>query len=179
MIKDFFLKVYEWHKNSFNYNLDLKETHPYASKWWGWYLLFRPIWLYFKDNAGQYIGVVGLGNPLSWWTSLIIVPLLIWGVYKKNKTNMIILAAFLIFWVFWAPFGRVLFYYHAMPSALFLILGIAFWLVELKKDKIGKILVLLYFILLFGLFIFFLPIWIGIPITSTQFYHRTWLKGWI
>src|SRR3990167_5014776 len=87
---EFLSQVITWHKQSFNYNLTLTEGHPYASKWWGWFLLLRPIWLYFKDIGGKYVGVVGLGNPLAWLSAIVVIPLLIWGsIQRKNaaKTN--------------------------------------------------------------------------------------------
>lgn len=177
---DFFARVWEWQWQSFNYNITLTEGHPYASKWWGWFLLLRPIWLYFKDENGRMIGVDGIGNPLLWWSSIVVIPLLIWGTFKKYQNNLPILAGFLIFLLFWAPFGRVLFFYHALPSFVFLTLGIAWWLERLIiKYSYGKYFAAAYFIALLVLFIFFLPIWLGIPISSAQFYHRIWLKGWI
>lgn len=175
----FLSEVYNWHKQTFNYNLNLTEGHPYASKWWGWFLLFRPIWLYFKDSNGKYIGVIGMGNPLAWWSSIVVVPLLVWGSIKKSKKCIIILSSFLIFWLFWAFFSRVLFMYHAIPSFVFLALGTSLWLEKFSREKYGKILVSVYFTVLIVLFIYFLPIWIGSPISSVDFYHRIWLKGWI
>ena len=175
----FLHEIINWHIQSFNYNLHLTESHPYASKWWGWFLLLRPIWLYFKDIGGKYLGVIGMGNPLAWWSSIVIVPLLIWGAIKKNKTNIIILFSFLIFWLFWAFFSRVLFMYHALTSFIFLAMGIAYYLEKLFQEKNGKIFVTCYFMILLAFFIFFLPIWMGLPIDTSQFYHRIWFKGWI
>lgn len=176
---DFFSRFFEWHSQSFNYNISLKDSHPYAAKWWSWFLLLRPIWLYFKDTNGQYIGVDGIGNPLAWWSALAIMPLLIWGSAKKYQNHFIVLAGFLIFLLFWAPFKRVLFFYHAMPSFIFLTLGVSLWLERLLKHPYGKYYVALYFTVLFFLFVYFLPIWLGLPLSSNQFYHRIWLKGWI
>ena len=177
--RQFMSEVINWHWQSFNYNFHLTATHPYASKWWGWFLLVRPIWLYFKDQNNNYIGIVGLGNPLVWWSAIVVIPVLFWLAIKKNKEAIIILAGFLFFWVFWAFFSRVLFLYHAIPSFLFLALGTAYLLEKLLKEKYGKIFVTLYFLILIGLFIFFLPVWMGLPINSAQFYHRTWFKSWI
>ena len=173
---DFFAKVLEWHNQSFNYNFTLNDSHPYGSKWWGWFLLLRPIWLYFKDIDGKFIGI---GNPLAWWSSLAIIPLLIWGISKGHKDNMIILGGFLIFLLIWAPVKRVLFFYHAMPSFLFLSLGTAFWLEKLSKIHGGKYFLGFYLGVLVILFIFFLPIWLGLPLESSHFYWRIWFKGWI
>ncbi|MCL5407078.1 MAG: phospholipid carrier-dependent glycosyltransferase [Patescibacteria group bacterium] len=178
--KNFFAQVYEWQMQSFNYNIGLKDTHPYGSKWWSWFLLLRPIWFYFKSENGQSIGVDGIGNPLAWWSSIVIIPLLIWGTALKYKNHLVILAGFLVFLLFWAPFNRVLFFYHAMPSFIFLTLGISLWLERLVlKYPYGKYYVAIYFCVLFLLFIYFLPIWVGMPLSSDQFYHRIWLKGWI
>lgn len=177
---DFFARVWEWQFQSFNYNITLKDGHPYASKWWSWFLLLRPIWLYFKEIDGKLIGVDGIGNPLIWWSSLAIVPLLIWGAAKNYKNNIIILSGFLVFLLFWAPFKRVLFFYHAMPSFIFLTLGIAWWLERLAHQNFyGKYYVALYFTVALILFVYFLPIWLGIPLDSKSFYQRIWLKGWI
>lgn len=176
---DFFNKVIEWQDQSFSYNISLKDGHPYASKWWSWFLLLRPIWLYFKESGGQYIGVDGLGNPLAWWSALAIVPLLIWGAAKNYKNHLIILSGFLVFLLFWAPFKRVLFFYHAIPSFLFLTLGLSLWLERLLQYRYGKYLVSFYFLILIILFIYFFPIWIGLPLNTDVFYHRIWLKGWI
>lgn len=178
--KNFFSQVYEWQMQSFNYNIGLKDTHPYGSKWWSWFLLLRPIWLYFKETNGQNIGVDGIGNPLAWWSSIVVIPLLIWGMALKYKNHLVILAGFLVFLLFWAPFNRVLFFYHAMPSFIFLTLGISLWFERLVlKYPYGKYYVAIYFCILFLLFVYFLPIWVGVPLSSGQFYHRIWLKGWI
>jgi len=177
--KNLISDVINWHRQSLNYNLYLTEGHPYGSKWWTWFLLLRPIWLYFKDVDGKYIGVVGLGNPLAWWSSIVVVPLLIYNTIKKDKTALIILSAFLIFLVPWAFVKRVIFIYHAIPSFIFLSFATAYFLEKLLSDRMGKVIVTVYFAILIAFFVFFLPIWIGLPLESSKFYLRTWLKGWI
>ena len=176
---DFFSKFFEWHIQSFSYNLTLSEGHPYASKWWSWFLLLRPIWLYFKDIEGTFIGINGIGNPILWWSWIVVLPLLIWETFRKNKNVTIILGGFLIFLLFWAIFNRVLFMYHAIPAFSFLALGIGYFLEKLLKKPWGKLLVASYFLVALLIFLYFLPIWTGIPIESDKFYHRIWLKGWI
>jgi len=178
-LKSLIADVINWHRQSLNYNIYLTEGHPYGSKWWTWFLLLRPIWLYFKDIGGKYVGVVGLGNPLAWWSSIVVIPLLIYYSIKKDKVAIITLSAFLIFLLPWALVKRVIFIYHAIPSFIFLSMGTAYFLEKLLIDKIGKVIIAVYFAILIGFFVFFLPIWIGLPLESSKFYLRTWLKGWI
>ncbi len=175
----FLSQVIEWHRQTFNYNLNLTEGHPYGSKWWSWFLLLRPIWLYFKDIDGRYIGVDGMGNPLAWWSSIVVLPMLVWYSIKRDKTCLILLSAFLILLVPWAFVKRVIFIYHAIPSFIFVSFGTAYFLNKLLRDKMGKIFTSIYFAALLGFYIFFLPIWIGLPIDSAKFYLRIWFKGWI
>lgn len=177
--KTFFLKLIEWHKQSFNYNLSLTEGHPYSSKWWSWFLLVRPIWLYFKDNSGQLIGINGLGNPLAWWSAIIIIPLLLWQAIKRKKNSLIIFISFLIFLLPWAFFNRVFFLYHALPSFVFLSLGTGLIFTQIWSKYWGRILVGSYFIIMAILFIFFLPIWLGLPLNHAGFYQRIWFPSWI
>ncbi|MEK7142911.1 MAG: phospholipid carrier-dependent glycosyltransferase [Patescibacteria group bacterium] len=175
----FFSQLIQWHQQSFNYNLSLSEGHPYASKWWSWFLLLRPIWLYFKDSNGDIVGINGLGNPLAWWSAIIIIPLLIWQSARQKHDSLIILSAFLIFLLPWAFFKRVLFLYHAMPSFLFLTLAGGLEFSQIWSKSWGKTLIVSFFIIMGILFIFFLPIWLGIPISQKSFYQRIWFKSWI
>lgn len=175
----FISKVLEWHDQSLSYNINLKDGHPYGSKWWTWFLLIRPIWFYFKEVQGNYIGIVGLGNPLAWWSSLVVIPMLFYYFIRRDKNAFIILASFLIFLLPWALFNRVLFYYHALTAFIFVSIGTAYLLEKLINDKFGRTAIFVFFAVLLFLFIFFLPIWMGFPINTQDFYHRIWLKGWI
>ena len=175
----FISKVLEWHSQSLNYNITLKDGHPYGSKWWTWFLLIRPIWFYFKEVQGNYIGIVGLGNPLAWWASLVVIPTLFYYFVKRDKNAFIILVSFIIFLIPWAFFNRVLFYYHGLPSFVFLSIGMGYLLEKLTHNKFGRVAILVFFAVLLFLFIFFLPIWMGFPLNNQDFYRRIWLKGWI
>lgn len=177
--KDFLYQVFQWHWQSFNYNINLTDGHPYASKWWGWFLLIRPIWLYYKDNSGSLVGIDGIGNPLIWWSSVVVVPLLFLDAIRHKKSPLIILAGFLIFWLFWAFFKRVLFLYHALASFIFLSLGISWYLKEFWQLPKTRIWVAIYLLAILLFFIFLFPIWGGLPIDSSAFYHRIWFKNWI
>ncbi|MDD2715024.1 MAG: phospholipid carrier-dependent glycosyltransferase [Candidatus Wallbacteria bacterium] len=177
--RNFIPDVYHWHLQSLTYNLNLQEGHPYGSKWWTWFLLLRPIWLYFKDVNGSFIGVDGIGNPIAWWSALLVVPALIWKTVRKDQTSQLILGAFLILFIPWAFIGRVVFIYHAIPAFIFVAIGTAYLLKALLTDPWGKITVGAYFSVLIAFYIFFLPIWMGFPLESSKFYLRMWLKSWI
>ena len=69
----------------FNYHDHLVATHPYASSWWQWPILERPISYFYHDYrtgaarndpaACCVAEILALPNPFVWWFGLITVPL--------------------------------------------------------------------------------------------------------
>lgn len=81
----------------------------------------------------------------------------------------------------WAKVSRCAFLYHYMGSAVFATLALA-WLIDrcLCSDKarirtLGLVAILL---ILIG-FIFWLPIYLGLPLSPSEFRFRIWFPTWI
>ncbi|MCZ6820352.1 MAG: hypothetical protein O7G31_12800 [Calditrichaeota bacterium] len=59
----------ELHKQMFGYHAHLQEGYGYASSWWSWSLLQRPVnyfWEVNQDHQTVQI-ILNLGNPILWW----------------------------------------------------------------------------------------------------------------
>ncbi|MEK7460756.1 MAG: phospholipid carrier-dependent glycosyltransferase, partial [Patescibacteria group bacterium] len=39
--------LFDWHRQTWNFHEHLTATHPYASRWWSWLYLARPVWYYY------------------------------------------------------------------------------------------------------------------------------------
>lgn len=180
-IKSLLIDVYNWQKTSLLSNMNPEVLHhPYASKWWGWLFLYRPVCFYFKVlSDGRYMAIYALGNPFIWWTALLALPFWIWKIFKGHKASLLILIPFLVFLIPWAFVKRSLFIYHSIPSFVFLVLGLAIILEGLLKIKNGKWILGLYVLLMIAFFCYFLPLWLAIPIQPDQFYHRILFKNWL
>ncbi len=184
-----------WHKQSWGYNVNLSATHPYASKWWSWPFLIRPIWFYYKGDAGNVIGVDGIGNPLLWWGSTLAVvytvmvlaySLLVW---RRKESQIItseqfwslsfIFAGWAAFYLPWTVVGRVLFLYHYLTSYLFALFLSAFWLAQAFQGKLSRIMVILLLVAIVAVSLVFAPIWIAYPIPQEWFNRLMWFKSWI
>src|SRR5262249_21818129 len=82
----FFLMGFSLHefadlqKQMYWYHTGLKATHPYASDWWEWPLLRKPVWYYVDYNAGpdKISNIFGMGNPLIFWAFLPAVAFALW-----------------------------------------------------------------------------------------------------
>ncbi len=176
-----------------------KETHPYCSPWYSWLFMIRPIAYYYKvypSASGKIIyDVHAMGNPLLWWSSTLAMLLLIsvwlqraflgqFRLYPVGYSTPIILYLVMNYsanLLPWLSVHRCTFLYHYMASYVFswLALGwiIDHWLSSPLDDYrwLGRgILVLIVLA-----FIFWLPIYLGIPLSEPQFKLRLWFNSWI
>jgi len=216
-----------------------RATHPYASPWWSWPLMLRPVayWQNFPAH-GNVALIWGGGNPLTWWA--VVPAMMITGARTMERPNLariFMVAGFLAYYIIWIPIGRILFLYHYLPSLYIGYLALAailadMWHGEAKTWEsftllmsmmpvlivgvghiaseyrlvadpaqtavgllLAAMLLILYMFLIIrhfradrfvfaaflslavALFIYYLPIWLGLPITRSGYYARMWLQG--
>ena len=81
----------------------------------------------------------------------------------------------------WAIASRSTFIHHFQPSACFAFMALAFLLFKAsnknKFENRGFVLSILVLIIIST--IYWLPLQLGIPISSESFYSRMWFKSWI
>jgi dolichyl-phosphate-mannose--protein O-mannosyl transferase len=93
-------------------------THPYASPWWSWPLMLRPIayWQNFPPQ-GKVATIWGGGNPLLWWGALTAITITaVRALERPNPARTFLVCGYLVYLVMWIPLGRTLFLYHYMPA---------------------------------------------------------------
>lgn len=166
----------ELHKQIWWYQTNLEATHDYGSKAWTWPLLIRPVWYFVNYKRSQIANIYALGNPIIWWNGLAALGVAIYQAFKQKalKYKLIILGYFL-FWLPWLFSPRVMFLYHYLPSLTFLILGLAWFWVEMVEERWVKVLFVSSTILVF---ILFYPYWTGIAIPQAYQRFLLWLPSW-
>jgi dolichyl-phosphate-mannose-protein mannosyltransferase len=92
-----------------------------------------------------------------------------------------VLLGFLSGWLPWAMVGRCQFLYLYMPSLAFALIASAWAVDYLLAHPLGAMRWTGYSVVLgvAGSFLFFLPIYLGWPISQAAFYARMWLVSWI
>jgi Gpi18-like mannosyltransferase/4-amino-4-deoxy-L-arabinose transferase-like glycosyltransferase len=93
-------------------------THPYASPWWSWPLMLRPIayWQNFP-KSGKVATVWGGGNPALWWAGLTAITITAVQAFERpNLARSFLVIGYLGYLIIWVPIGRTLFLYHYMGS---------------------------------------------------------------
>ncbi|EAZ91027.1 phospholipid carrier-dependent glycosyltransferase [Crocosphaera chwakensis] len=172
---------------------DGSEVHPYCSKWYSWLIMARPIAYYYykkSTSSGTIIhDVHAMGNPILWWLatgSILIFSIFIIVILYKRKYNpffSVIFFMFINYWANllpWALVSRCTFLYHYMSAYSFSLLGIGLIIEQclisqfILNRRLGIILLLLISLA----FIYWLPIYLGLPLSSREFDLRM-LPNWI
>ena len=147
-------------------------------------------------GAGKVIyDVHAIGNPLLWWlsTSAIILLLLLLcqrmlaGVgWKSTPSPSSWIALYLVLnyaanLLPWVPVTRCVFLYHYMGSSVFAGLALAWmvdrWLHSPQPSLRGVGVTAIFLILL--AFVFWMPVYLGLPLDSEGYQLRMWLRSWI
>ena len=170
------------------YHADLRATHPYFSKWYTWPWLYRPTWYYFHQETCFVRGIVAIGNPALWWVS---VPVSAWalvtGMKRRDPRRLFAGAGFFALYLPWGISPRTLNYSHylfeAIPYAC-LTLGLLLnqlWTGRRRPWALG------YVILVWLMFLFFLPFLVALPVPVDWYYYDfrhgvrpwTWFPTWV
>lgn len=191
-------EIVVWHVDTFRYHYTLKATHPFYSPPYSWPFLYKPV-AYYSQNVelgkDQSTGlplvafINDLGNPAIWWASLPGLVGVAWLAAKRSYPALFILlglaAAWLPFWLI----PRGLFLYHMLGGLPFLFLAVALVLTHLRPQRawFGAPVrawlsaappIYAYVATVVGVFLFFYPLWTGLPLTQDAWSQRIWFPSW-
>ena len=179
------------------YHSTLNATHPYASKWWQWPIIQKPISYYYTDfrsanlradsTACCVAEILALPNPFVWWAGLVTVPtvaLLAW--FERNKGYALLVFAYLFQWLPWANSPRIAFEYHFYPNLSIIVLANAIVLQRIWKWRSSdgsftpaRIGVAVYLAIVVILFFYFFPVLAGVHVSWDAWHNRMWFNSWI
>jgi dolichyl-phosphate-mannose-protein mannosyltransferase len=168
-------KIVELNLRMYTANRDLTASHSYASPWFTWPAMVRPIFYWSNGDERIYLA----GNPVIWWgTTLAIGLLLVWFFIQKRShetTTTVLLSAWAINFLPFIFIGRVMFLYHYLPALMYgLILTV--YLVSQTERKV------LWLSLLTGIalvsFLWFAPLSYGLFLDAEGLQARQWFDSW-
>jgi dolichyl-phosphate-mannose--protein O-mannosyl transferase len=195
-----FIGVINLQEQMYIYQSTLKATHPFASPWYSWPLMFNPLngnthvplWLESASLPnGTSSSIVLLGNPALWWVGFAVIVGLaivtISKIFKKkgnfslknNLPTVFILVIFFFQWLVYIFISRITFIYHFYVCVPFLCLGAAFLINQFWSSRLGKILAIVYFAVVVALFILFYPVISGVPTSPSFINSLHWFRSWV
>ena len=176
----------------YNYHATLNATHAFASSWWTWPLMLRPLWLYVSTLPNNITSTITLmGNPLVWWVGFAcVIGISIFAIDKivkaaGNRLGKIGLPALFIITFFffqWVPYmliSRITFIYHFYLNVPFLCLATAYFISKYWSSRWVKLVAIAYFAATVALFALFYPVISGTPTTNSWIDSLQWLNGWV
>jgi dolichyl-phosphate-mannose--protein O-mannosyl transferase len=154
-----------------------------------------------SQDANVIYDVHAMGNPFLWWFGLaaiififglVIAKIIVFSIEQKRfsfPTNLDFDTWICLYLIInylanlspWIPVTRCAFIYHYMGGLVFLFMAIA-WLVDQCLRSYFLILrgfaVTISFIII-GAFVFWMPIYLGLPLSTTHYHWRMWFTSWI
>ncbi len=133
---------WRYQSSMFYYHSQLQAEHFFASPWYEWPFVVRPIWYFSGDpvNAqGQYSTISALGNPLLWWSGIpaLLCAGLLW--FRERRTwAAVVLCGFLSVYLPWILVPRLTFIYHYFTAVPFLVIALAGVFCKLPETAAGS-----------------------------------------
>ncbi len=175
-------------KDMFGYHSKLVAEHSFASSWYQWPIMYRPIWFYSGDPGnGLKEGISSFGNPAVWWVG---IAAFIYQIYvyikKRDKLSLFLLIGYITQLAPWIPVTRLTFIYHYFPSVPFVTLMLGYSIYHLynnipASNKIINIknISIAYAVAVIALFAMFYPILSGMPIDPSFVQtNLEWFSSW-
>lgn len=174
----------QYQKDMWDYHSKLVATHGFASPWWEWPFIVKPIWFYSGQALlpeGQVSSIVSMGNPLVWWLGTLAVAAAAVLTWKRRDQGMIVvLTAFLSQYLPWMLVTRLTFIYHFFAMVPFLVLCLVYVFRVLNTERrLPQYVNTLYLGAVAALFVLFYPVLSGMVVDKD--YVRTvlrWFGSW-
>ena len=180
----------KYHRQVYEFHVNLDSNHAYESKPWGWLALARPVaYFYEGKDPGKAQAVLGIGTPAIWWASVLALIGCAWGwISRRDWRAAFILVAFAVGYVPWFwPADRTEFLFYALPALPFMCLALAYCAgLALGREhdpparrQVGAIGVGAYALLVVMNFFYLYPILAAQIIPYSAWRNRMWFSSWI
>ena len=127
---------WELQRQMVQFNFHLHATHTYASAAPTWIFDYRPVWYYFK-GGDHYHGIVAIGNPILWWSSVLaLVALPVAAVVTRRLEFAITALLVMVLYFPWFAASRTSFLYYMTPVAPFMAILVASAVSLLAGDRL-------------------------------------------
>lgn len=181
----FITKIIKNQISMFDYHSMLEASHQFASPWYDWPIIRRPVW-YYSGIVNETIreGISAFGNPVVWWAGIPAALLtLYFSIKNHDKNALFLLIGYLAQYAPWFLVTRITFMYHYFPSLPFVVLMIGYCISQLR-DKLTKkglvLLVVVYAGAAILLFCMFYPVLSGQPVEKSYVdSYLRWFSSWV
>lgn len=189
--------LWHYHVDAYNFHINLRSPHSYASSPLTWLFLGRPT-SFFYEGLGQGEGnctaaggcssaITALGNPVIWWAAIAAIIAVIWLVIRDSDRVagfiLVGVAAGYLPWMLYLQ--RTVFQFYVIAFEPFVVLALVYAMASLwrktapesRSRLLAGFSAFAFAALAFSLF--FLPIWFGTWTPYWFWYLHMWIPSWI
>jgi dolichyl-phosphate-mannose--protein O-mannosyl transferase len=167
------------------------DVHPYCSPWYSWPFLWRTVAYYYAREGNRIYDVHAMGNPILWilstaaiaffWIRLLFAK--VWRARDNFRLPIVIylLVNYVANLLPWMKIGRCTFLYHYMTSYVFAVVALAWLIGEAWRGSsfVDRLSARVAIVLIVLAFFYWLPVYLGIPLSDGEYYRRMIFRGWI
>ena len=176
--------LWHYHSEILNFHTKLTEEHPYSANPWSWLIQGRPTSFFYETpkscgGASCSQEILALGTPILWWaaTLALLVTIGYWVSKRDWQAEILLVVIGASYLPWFAIQERTMFSFYAVAFEPFLLLTLVYLLRKIVRYQ-RRIAIIFTAIVLVN-FLYFLPIFLGLPITYNSWSDRMWLPSWI
>ncbi|MFG2211786.1 dolichyl-phosphate-mannose--protein mannosyltransferase [Streptomyces sp. NPDC048638] len=198
-LPDWLRSLWHYQTEVYAFHTGLTTPHTYQSNPWSWLVLGRPVSYFYKDPTVGHQGctaaegcareVLALGTPLLWWAACfaLLYALYRW-LFKRDWRAGAVLCAVAAGYLPWFLYQeRTIFLFYAVVFVPFLCLALAMMIDSIigpanateRRRTIGAVGAGVLVLLIVWNFIYFYPLYTGMPIPKSAWHNRMWLDSWV
>jgi dolichyl-phosphate-mannose-protein mannosyltransferase len=197
LFPDWMLSLWRYHEMIYGFHVNLTKEHSYEAHPLGWLVGFRPTAFFYESYPmgtngceiadGCSSAITALGNPFVWISSTAALIYIIYRYarHRERVLGLVLLgtASLYLPWIILSE--RTVFQFYVVSFQPWLILGLVLAIQQLRRRIFAKSKTLAnmatigFVSLVFGAFLFFLPVNTGMYLPFELWQLRMWLPSWI
>lgn len=198
-LPDWLRSLWHYQTEVYAFHTGLTTPHTYQSNPWSWLVLGRPVSYFYEDPKAGQDGctaaggcareVLALGTPLLWWAACfaLLYVLYRWLFKRDWRAGAVAcgVAAGYLPWFLYQE--RTIFLFYAVVFVPFLCLALAMMIGAIigppgsteRRRTVGAVGAGVLVLLIVWNFIYFYPLYTGMPIPKSAWHHRMWFDTWV
>lgn len=167
----------EYHQQMYHFHSTLQMVHPYQSNPLTWLAMVRPTSFFYEGTDISATAINPIGNPVIWLAGIVAIGFLFsWFAEHRDKLSLVIFTGSLAGYLPWVIYSnRTAFQFYSVTFEPWIILAIAVMAYRYRTLRLAS-----YGSLLAGgVFVFFLPLYLGIEIPFWFWQWHMWLPTWV
>jgi dolichyl-phosphate-mannose--protein O-mannosyl transferase len=176
--------LWHYHSEILNFHTKLTDAHPYSANPWSWLIQGRPTSFFYETpkscgGASCSQEILALGTPILWWaaTLALLVTVGYWVSKRDWQAEILLVVIGASYLPWFAIQERTMFSFYAIAFEPFLLLTLVYLLSKVPKNR--RKIALIFNVIILVNFLYFLPIFLGLPITYNSWSDRMWFPSWI